>query len=114
MSTEPSSTGPAVTEGFFLGCEFPATLSWQPVPADEMTAPLKQQSSSEAIAEMPSASTYQTPAPLPSLLIEAESEFYNQYRWCLNPFPRVSELAEHVVMELNKLERMQEVWQHSE
>ena len=56
--------------------------------------------------------------PLPALPLAAELSFYSQYSWCLNAFPTLSEVADHLARELNKLDQMSneawEGWQRSE
>ncbi|PYX89726.1 MAG: hypothetical protein DMG67_14455, partial [Acidobacteria bacterium] len=56
--------------------------------------------------------------PLPALPLAAELSFYSQYSWCLNAFPTLSEVVDHLARELNKLDQMSneawEGWQRSE
>jgi len=53
------------------------------------------------------------PAMLPAVSLEAERVFYEDYSWCLNPFPTLEEAAEHLRTELKKLSRITG-WQYSE
>ena len=51
--------------------------------------------------------------PLPVVFLAAEENFYGQYSSCINAFPRLSEVAERLASELNKLDQV-DGWQYSE
>src|ERR687888_2547510 len=51
---------------------------------------------------------------LPAAPLQAEAAFYSEYPWCLNAFPTIREVADHLCGELRKLDRAQEDWQQSE
>src|SRR5713101_2296084 len=56
--------------------------------------------------------------PLPAMPLAEELGFYSQYPWCLNAFPTVSEVVDHLALELGKLDHVSneawEGWQRSE
>jgi hydroxymethylpyrimidine pyrophosphatase-like HAD family hydrolase len=51
--------------------------------------------------------------PLPVAFLESEEAFYGQYGWCLNAFPRLQEVAQHLTVELKKVDHVNG-WQYSE
>lgn len=55
-----------------------------------------------------------TGKPLLGGPIATEASFYAQYPWCLNAFPTIREVVNHLSEELDKLARVQEDWQQSE
>jgi hydroxymethylpyrimidine pyrophosphatase-like HAD family hydrolase len=66
-----------------------------------------------------SVSSPNDPAPntrqaLHALPLQSEVNFYSQYRWCLNAFPTIREVANHLSEELHKVDRVQEGWQRYE
>jgi hydroxymethylpyrimidine pyrophosphatase-like HAD family hydrolase len=52
--------------------------------------------------------------PLPPMLLPEESRFYGEYTWCLNAFPTMSDVVDHLRQELGKLDHIHESWQSSE
>src|SRR5581483_113328 len=50
---------------------------------------------------------------LPIGFLTEEEDFYTQYSWCINAFPRLNEVADRLASELNKFDRV-EGWQYSE
>ncbi len=47
-------------------------------------------------------------------LLPAESGFYNQYHWCLNPFLTIRDIVCHLQEELDRLVKTNFGWQHDE
>jgi hydroxymethylpyrimidine pyrophosphatase-like HAD family hydrolase len=53
-------------------------------------------------------------SPLPQSFLETELGFYRSYHWCLNAFPTVKEVRDHLRRELSNLEEVREKWQRDE
>lgn len=70
------------------------------------------------LTEKPKISMATAREPLPAMLLSEEVRFYGEYPWCLNAFPTVSQVVQHLAQELNKLDRVLddtcETWQISE
>jgi len=70
--------------------------------AEPMTLPEKQR------PQPPALDSRQTP------LLEAECTFYNQYKWCLNPFLTIRDVIRHLGKELDRLVDCDACWQFDE
>ncbi len=46
--------------------------------------------------------------------IDSEQRFYSNYSWCLNPYPKVSQVMDAIRMEAKGLEKMEGSWQINE
>ena len=46
--------------------------------------------------------------------IASEETFYNRYSWCLNPYPKVSQVMDYIRFEAMNLENLEESWQIQE
>ena len=62
----------------------------------------------------PSALPLPVPRPLPTMPMEAEAAFYRRYSWCLNAFPTIQEVTEHLSEELNRLPGVRADWRGAE
>lgn len=62
----------------------------------------------------PSTLPQPTNAVLPHVLLETEASFYHQYSWCLNAFPTLGEVIEHLSGEVDRLRQVREDWQTKE
>ena len=71
-------------------------------------------STGEESVSLPVAGRSYACRPLPGITAALETSFYGQYSWCLNAFPTMREVVPHLLEELDKLERVHEVWQQSE
>jgi hydroxymethylpyrimidine pyrophosphatase-like HAD family hydrolase/adenine/guanine phosphoribosyltransferase-like PRPP-binding protein len=52
--------------------------------------------------------------PLEQVLLEAEARFYRTYAWCLNAFPTVREMTEHLRREVRAVDETDGGWQRAE
>src|SRR5437763_1536982 len=52
--------------------------------------------------------------PLSVPLLESESNFYNQYPWSIQVFPRLREIREHLISEISRVPSVQIEWQRQE
>ena len=52
--------------------------------------------------------------PLQTELLDTEVRFYRSYPWCLNIFPTIGEVVQHLHHELERLDQLDEEWHHSE
>src|SRR5438445_2783356 len=52
--------------------------------------------------------------PLQTELMDTELRFYSSYPWCLNIFPTIEEVVQHLRHELSRLDQMDEDWQYAE
>jgi hydroxymethylpyrimidine pyrophosphatase-like HAD family hydrolase len=52
--------------------------------------------------------------PLQTELVDTELRFYRSYPWCLNIFPTIGEVVQHLRHELSRLDRIDEDWQYAE
>src|SRR5690348_7319887 len=52
--------------------------------------------------------------PLPAMFLPEEVRFYGEYLWCLNAFPVMTDVVQHLNQELSKLDDIHEGWQASE
>ncbi len=52
--------------------------------------------------------------PLEPALLEAETHFYHRYAWCLNAFPTLHEVREHLRREVRAVDEVGDSWQHPE
>ena len=64
-------------------------------------------------------SSFSTPSQsacklLPTALLETEAGFYRQYSWCLNAFPTIGEVIEHLTDEISRLHQVGRDWQLTE
>ncbi len=62
----------------------------------------------------PGASTVDPLSPLVTRLVESEAQFYSRYDWCLNVFPTVAQMAEHLRGELEALGHVPPDWRKGE
>jgi haloacid dehalogenase-like hydrolase len=46
--------------------------------------------------------------------LPTELSFYGQYSWCLNAYPTIQEVIEHLRQELSRLDEVEEDWQRTE
>jgi len=46
--------------------------------------------------------------------IDSEQKFYSRYSWCLNPYPKVSQVMDFIWIEAKDLEKIEEPWQINE
>ncbi len=53
-------------------------------------------------------------SPLATTLSELEVQFYSRYDWCLNVFPTVAQMAEHLCGELEALDQVAPDWRRGE
>jgi hydroxymethylpyrimidine pyrophosphatase-like HAD family hydrolase len=51
---------------------------------------------------------------LPTILLPEEVHFYGEYPWCLNAFPTLSEVVQHLARELSRLDNIPQDWRASE
>jgi hydroxymethylpyrimidine pyrophosphatase-like HAD family hydrolase len=52
--------------------------------------------------------------PLEPALLETETRFYRGYAWCLNAFPTLREVREHLRREVRAVDELDDGWQHAE
>src|SRR5207249_898714 len=52
--------------------------------------------------------------PAAAALLDSESRFYDGYAWCLNAYPTVREVADHLRDELRRLPALDNDWQRGE
>ena len=53
-------------------------------------------------------------APFATAWLKSESDFYLANRWCLNPFPTISELLGRLHLELRQVTAADEIWHRAE
>jgi hydroxymethylpyrimidine pyrophosphatase-like HAD family hydrolase len=66
------------------------------------------------MASGPSRPTQNAHRPLPAAFLATESAFYSQYSWCLNAFPTIREVVEHLLRQFSLLDPEEKGWQQSE
>jgi hydroxymethylpyrimidine pyrophosphatase-like HAD family hydrolase len=113
MSTQPTSCGETTLPAIPSKQHIKAS-SWQSLmTAEAATVSIPPADSAELARNTVVADRQYVPNALPAVLLESEEDFYGQYSWCLNAFPTLQAMAEHLALELKKLGRFSG-WQHSE
>jgi hydroxymethylpyrimidine pyrophosphatase-like HAD family hydrolase len=110
MSTQPTNSNETLPP-FSTDHHIPLPLLESP-PASRPAATMPQIQSAEMFTTT-IADREQAPGTLPVAFLSSEEAFYGEYSWCLNAFPKLQEVAEHLALELIKLTSV-DGWQYSE